>query len=66
MPKKAEYFEKDFEKIKRQLQQKQINEDFFIRENGKKVKLSLNLNSFPTDQIFEIPADMFTFTGIDE
>lgn len=29
-----------------------MKEEFYIKENGKKVKLSLNLNSLPTDQLF--------------
>lgn len=43
-----------------------MQEDFFIKENGKKMKLSLNLNFLPTDQLFEVPDGMFKITGVDE
>lgn len=65
MPKKKEFFEKDYQKITQELEEKAVKEEFYIRENGKKVKLNLSLNSFPTDQLFEVPADLFTFTGVD-
>ena len=66
VPKKSEFFEKDFQKINQEMEQKAMREEFYIKENGKKVKLSLSLNSFPTDQLFEVPAGLFTITGLDE
>lgn len=30
----------------------EANEDFYIKENGKKVKLNLSINALPTEQIF--------------
>jgi hypothetical protein len=66
VPRKSEFFEKDFLKISQQLEKNALKEEFFIKENGKKVKLSLSINSLPTDQLFEVPAGMFTITGADE
>ena len=37
------------------------NEDYYIKENGKKVKLKFNLNAIVTDKLFEIPSHLFTF-----
>lgn len=66
MPKKTDFFEKDFHKINQELEKAATKEEFFIKENGKKVKLNLNLNSLPTDQLFEVPEGMFQITGVDE
>jgi hypothetical protein len=36
-------------------------EDFFIKQNGKKVKIRLNINALPSDQLFEVPANLLVF-----
>lgn len=40
---------------------KQDSEEFFIKQNGKKVKISLNINALPADQLFEVPSDILVF-----
>jgi hypothetical protein len=37
----------------------QSDTDFYVREGGKKIKLSFDVNSFATDQLFEVPAGLF-------
>lgn len=59
-PKVEEFFEHDFHEIEKSLSKKKSKQDFFIVQQGKKVKLNFDMHSFQTDKLFEIPSDLFT------
>lgn len=65
VPKKEEFFDQDFEEINKELNRKAHEElnEFYIKENGKKVKLSFNINTLATEQLFEVPEGMFQISG---
>ena len=62
-PKLKEVFDKDYEQANKMIDKKnrQAGEEFYVKENGKKIKLNLSINAIPTDQAFEVPSNMFTF-----
>lgn len=39
---------------------KESQGEYYIKENGKKIKLNFDINSIVTDQLFEVPAHLFT------
>ena len=59
-----ETFESDFQEITKKLDEKSKKDsNLYIMENGKKKKISVNLHSIATDQLFEVPFDMFDIQG---
>lgn len=61
-PKIKEIYEGDFNEINKKMAEG-TNNEFYVRENGKKRKITFNLNSVATDQLFEIPMDLFKIQG---
>lgn len=51
-PKLQEFYEDDFHDIQSSLKKKSNSNDFFIVQDGKKVKLNFNVHSFETDKLF--------------
>ena len=61
-PKLKETFDKDFNEINQKLSNQKDNE-FYIKENGKKKKITFNINAVATDQLFEVPLSLFQIDG---
>ena len=63
-PKIKETYEGDFNEINAKMMKDEVeNNQFFIKENGKKKKIKFNINAIATDQLFEVPMSLFAMEG---